>query len=248
VTHSTIALLAAWILSTVGAAHAEPYVNFAILPGSHLSLIGKASFVTWRLTSERVEGSISIGAPPHIVETILSDWSQNCWLGDSLEDLELPAKALISIPVTSLENRNEGMVRDVRRALKAEAFPSIHFEFLEVEEIQITAMDQEEARLKMRTKGVLSVSGHNRIVSLNVTAKRPASGMIHLSGITQIRMSDFNIDPPTRLFGLIRANDDVVIEFQLYVDSSSSLPLERAENDPAQPALSNRAPSALAGR
>ena len=43
-------------------------------------------------------------------------------------------------------------------------------------------------------------------------------------------MSDFNVDPPTRLFGLIRASDDVEIEFELYV-KASHLASSRADSD-----------------
>ena len=127
---------------------------------------------------------------------------------------------MISVPVASLHSQSWGMLRDVLRALRADTFSHIYYEFLEIEEIRMKRADRSDAEVEMRTKGVLSIGGQDCIVSLNVVAARTTSDTIHLVGSTEIRMSDFNIDPPSRLLGLIRASNEVEIGFQLYVKSS----------------------------
>lgn len=227
----TIVLLAACTVSMTGTGYGNPdLATFSILPESRLMLSGHASIVTWRLTSRQLHGSIAIGASPHLVASVLSRWPSEGWLGEFLDGPALPARASISVPVASLHSQSTGMMRDVHRALRADTFPNIHYEFLEIEEIRIKPIDRPEAEVEMLSKGVLSIGGRNRIVSLNVVAKRTESGTIHLRGITEIRMSDFNVDPPTRLFGLIRASDDVEIEFELYV-KASHLASSRADSN-----------------
>jgi hypothetical protein len=232
----TIVLLAACTVSAravpvTGTGNGNPdLATFSILPESRLTLSGHASIVTWRLTSRQLRGSITVGASPHLVASVLSRWPSEGWLGEFLDGPPFPAQASIAVPVASLHSQSTDMMRDVRRALRAETFPNIHYEFLEIEEIRIKPTDRQETEVEMLSKGVLSIGGRNRIVSLNVVARRTESGTIHLRGITEIRMSDFNVEPPTRLFGLIRASDDVEIEFELYV-KASHLASSRADSD-----------------
>jgi hypothetical protein len=41
---------------------------------------------------------------------------------------------------------------------------------------------------------------------------------LHGQGSLQVRMTDFGVEPPTALFGLVKAHDDILIRFHLMAD------------------------------
>ncbi len=183
---------------------------------------GRASLLTWKLTSSQATGSIVVGAPPSFVNTLLSAWPARSWLDTLLDGPALPAQARIIVPVASLEGPSLAMVEDARMALKGDVFQHIYYEFLEVEEVSaVTSRNTgPDSELRMRTKGVLSIAGRSRIVSAAVSAKRSAASLIRLRGTIQLSLKDFDIEPPAHLFGLIRAADQVEVGFTLFLQST----------------------------
>jgi len=42
-------------------------------------------------------------------------------------------------------------------------------------------------------------------------------GRIRVTGKKEIKMTDYDVEPPTGLFGLVRAEDELTVHFDLYV-------------------------------
>jgi polyisoprenoid-binding protein YceI len=64
---------------------------------------------------------------------------------------------------------------------------------------------------KMSTKGALTIGGVTKIVTMNVQAD--ASSGVSFSGDITFKMSVFEIDPPTAVFGTIKTGDEITIKF-----------------------------------
>jgi hypothetical protein len=61
----------------------------------------------------------------------------------------------------------------------------------------------------------LTIAGTERLVSLTVQGQQRANGAYQATGSLPLLMSDFGIDPPTAMLGLIKAHDEITVRFKL---------------------------------
>ena len=54
-----------------------------------------------------------------------------------------------------------------------------------------------------------------------VVAERVARDRFRLRARLPLRMTDFGVTPPTALFGMVKAKDDLVVTFDLYLQGRS---------------------------
>ena len=64
----------------------------------------------------------------------------------------------------------------------------------------------------MDTRGYLTISGTKKPVNITFDLKLKENSVI-LSGNTLIKMSNFNIDAPTAMFGTITTGDQLTIKY-----------------------------------
>ncbi|MCJ7758647.1 MAG: YceI family protein, partial [Gillisia sp.] len=69
------------------------------------------------------------------------------------------------------------------------------------------------SQCKITTSGYLTIAGTKKPINITFDSKI-SDGNIVLSGNKAIKMSNFNIDAPTALFGTITTGDEVNIKFQ----------------------------------
>ncbi len=119
---------------------------------------------------------------------------------------------IIRVPVADIEGSIRGMNRTMQRAMKADRFPETIFRLDIDEEMKETLANE---RFNIRTQGTLEMAGVTRKVDVSGRGRRLDDGDILLGGSSSLKMSDFNIDPPTLLFGALRTRDEIEIVFTL---------------------------------
>ena len=70
----------------------------------------------------------------------------------------------------------------------------------------------------LRVEGEITLAGTSRPVTIDVTATQLAPNRFRLRGGLPLRMTDFGIQPPVALFGLIRARDELWVSVDLNVE------------------------------
>lgn len=141
------------------------------------------------------------------------DWTIEAEQFDGKADVKIENNALQSInnlsfnvPVKSLKSGKSAMDDNTYEALKADDHPVIKYQFRSMDNVKVdgntTTMD---------TKGLLTIGGVSKIVNMKVTAD--ASNGIAFNGDITFKMSVFEIDPPTAVFGTIKTGDEVTIKF-----------------------------------
>lgn len=170
---------------------------------SRLVLEGSSNVAGWRCSGTTLEGGMEIAAP-------LTE------IGDIGEWIASPTFRL-SIPVTTLRCGNGRMERDMYRALRSQTHPTIEFRF-----VKLVGNVKQASGGTWRAKiaGVLSLAGATRNIVVDVDARRIAPERIQLRAKLPLRMTDFRITPPTALFGAIKANDDLVVHFDLVLGAA----------------------------
>ncbi len=135
----------------------------------------------------------------------------------------------VRVPVRELDCGKPGMNRDMYQALKSEEHPYIHYELKDINR-ETTPFNfsgtGEENWLQIKTKGELTIAGRTRNVDLQVSGKRIEGQKIRVKGKKSLNMRSYGVDPPTALFGLVRAKDSLSVHFDLITSPTDSISRE----------------------
>ncbi len=107
-------------------------------------------------------------------------------------------------------NMGPGMDRKTYNALKGDINPEIIF----ILDVPIKLMQVYSAKKAFFIKGNLTLAGINRQVIMQATLCTSGPGKLAFEGSQQIKMTDYGVRPPTALFGTIRVNPDITINFK----------------------------------
>ena len=67
-------------------------------------------------------------------------------------------------------------------------------------------------------QGTLRIAGRERVVRMPVVVEQERDGSLRAQGSLPILMTDYGINPPTALFGVLRTENRIVVKFDLVVD------------------------------
>lgn len=125
-------------------------------------------------------------------------------------------KLSVKVKANSLKG-SKGSIMDskINDALNSKKHPEISFSLNKVNSISETP-----GNFKISTTGQLNISGVTKPVSLSATGKVISGGEIEFTGTTKIKMSDFNINPPTAMFGAMTTGDEVTLVYKVVVKPS----------------------------
>jgi len=145
----------------------------------------------------------------------LGDFSGNCERlagGFSLDpaDLRQPISGLLTIEVAGLATGVSGRDRDMRKALDAEHYPTMRFTVEAVEASFPSVTDKADVLLTIR--GQLLIRDVERPLTLLGRA-RLRDGTVWVRGDGTLKMSEFGIPPPKRMF--MSVADQLIVRFDL---------------------------------
>lgn len=196
-------LLLSLLLATAPFAFAEQTTRLVSSTPSRLVLEGSSNVAAWRCSGTTLDGTMAVAAPLDRIDSVMA----------GVEEFTL------RVPVSTLRCGNRQMERDMYRALRSDSFPTIEFEFAEL--VGAVHRDTGADKFTVRINGVLALAGARRAVTLDVEAQRIANDRFVLRARLPLRMTDFRITPPTALFGMIKANDRLVVQFDLVLERAS---------------------------
>uniref|UniRef100_UPI003511425B YceI family protein n=2 Tax=Xanthomarina TaxID=1868329 RepID=UPI003511425B len=142
------------------------------------------------------------------------DWEINANEQSGVIDLiysnELEINKLkIVIPAESLKSGKGGMDKNTYKALKTDKYKNITFSLTEIK----SSTRLGDQKYKVKALGNLTISGVTKNVSIDFNLDIN-SNTIHIVGEKSIKMTDFNVEPPTALFGSITTGDEITIKFK----------------------------------
>jgi hypothetical protein len=123
-----------------------------------------------------------------------------------------PSHVEVQVPVRRFECGKEPMNEDLYEALKAEAHPRISYEMLEA---RLLDRPDTSGWQPIRATGDLTVAGTERLVEIVARGRRLGPERVEIRGEHRIDMTDFGVEPPQALFGLIQVQDRITVHFDL---------------------------------
>lgn len=126
------------------------------------------------------------------------------------------SNAGLHIRSKSLDCGNPQMNKDMYKTLHADQHPNIR--------IELTRAQLQEAELltgkdwiTLKASSQLTIAGVSKSVLFDVKAKRIAPDRIRLSTSKEVLMTDFGMQPPTAMLGLVKVNNTIRINMDLIV-------------------------------
>ncbi len=114
----------------------------------------------------------------------------------------------VRIPVNDFKASNERMLHDFYDMVKAGEYPYID---IAIEPRELADFDEQSGLTNFRTRVTIAGKSKKYLVPSEVTGCKQ-NGYI-LKGNMQVKLTDFDIEPPTKVFGAIKVNDNVFIKF-----------------------------------
>jgi polyisoprenoid-binding protein YceI len=117
----------------------------------------------------------------------------------------------LRIPVTSLQSETSGLDENLYKELKADTHPEITFTMQSYEFSPAQAGNS-----SLSVAGELAIAGTTKQVKITANTST-AEDVLQMKGKTELKMSDFNISPPTMMLGMVKVEDKVTINFDMYL-------------------------------
>jgi len=105
--------------------------------------------------------------------------------------------------------RGSSMNNKISKALLADTHEQITY----VQKGSAEVMAKEDGSMYLISNGVLTLAGVEKEISVEVSFVEE-DGTLSLTAVKDFAMSDFNIEPPSAMFGQIKTNDDISIQFE----------------------------------
>ncbi|APY09892.1 hypothetical protein BWZ22_00930 [Seonamhaeicola sp. S2-3] len=154
---------------------------------SFLTVFGSSNLHGWKVDANTKNGLISFNN------------LQTC-------DIESLTFAVLT---ESLKGAKPGITSTAAKALKADKYKSILYSLVEVKNV----IDKGNGVFELETLGDLVIAGTKKTIPLNFNVA--ISGQkVTLNGKVQLKLTEFNITPPTGMLGAVQAKDDVFVKFE----------------------------------
>jgi hypothetical protein len=191
------------VLLVLGPVQAQPQ-QITVMHGSTLRIDGTSSVNSFTCVAENVDGQGRLGTttPARLA---------------SLEERQPQAK--LTVPVQTLDCGKERMNEDLYEAMEASEHPMIRYQLDEAKILERIGNNE----YRLRTRGRLSLAGEERSIEMTVIGTRIGEGRYAVKGSKEMLMSDFGIDPPTALLGLIKAHDEIEVHFDLVAECMANI-------------------------
>ncbi|OQP42983.1 hypothetical protein A4H97_12605 [Niastella yeongjuensis] len=118
------------------------------------------------------------------------------------------------VPAESLKSEHSGMDKNTYKALNTGKYTNISFTAAAV-----TVKPTGAAGYVLTAKGKLTISGVTRDVVLTANGTMNADKSISYNGSYKLKMTDYNVEPPSIMLGAIKTGEFVTVKFDLLLRS-----------------------------
>ena len=177
-------------LLAVPALAAAALAPLSLQPGSRVWVDGTSTARAWHCESTRAVGSAAASTT-------------------ELAQLASVDGASVTVPVGTLDCRNNTMNGHLRNALKADANPDIRFRATSV---AVTPTGADQGTVAM--SGTLAIAGQERPVTIDGTVSRE-NGQLRVRGSKRITMTEWGVRPPSLMLGAMRVAPAATVGFDV---------------------------------
>src|SRR5690606_15064215 len=158
-------------------------ILFEVDKTSTMTIKGTSNIHDWTANVEKINGTANLA---------FSD--------DGMVEIE---NYNISFDVNSIKStKGNAMDKRIYKALKADTYSTINYKMKSLSSMKKTATG-----FTAKVEGNLTIAGTTKPVSVDITGKELANGNYEVSGSKALKMTTFNVEPPTAMLGALTTAD-----------------------------------------
>lgn len=176
------------ILVLVAPVYAQT-TEYMVDPESEMHVDGTSNQTPeWRVYATQIDGTLSMNEEGRV---------------DSVR-LVIPSKMMKS-------RKSPIMDRGMHGALKANEHAEIVYELVSVSDFTMTG----DNTFALNSTGNLTIAEVTKEIVISIEGTTQEDGRVHFSGSHSLLMSDYNLKPPSLMFGAYRTGDELTVTFEL---------------------------------
>jgi hypothetical protein len=119
-------------------------------------------------------------------------------------------KSELSVDINRFDCHKNFITADFRHTLKASSNRYLKIRLVSLDELIPSLAEQ-----KVNGVAEIILAGVDKRIDLVFTCRNLGGNRLELTGMKDLHFSDFNMEPPKKLAGLIRINEDIRVNFRL---------------------------------
>ena len=125
----------------------------------------------------------------------------------------IPLRGVLRIYIDDFDCHNRVMTAEFKRTLKYKQYPQLKVCFVNLEKMPFSG----------KSTGIIKgnvdveLAGVSRRFEIDYTSCRTDASQLQLIGTHTFRFTDFQMRPPRKMGGIIRVNDELNVQFILYL-------------------------------
>jgi hypothetical protein len=114
----------------------------------------------------------------------------------------------LSVDIKKFDCHHKYITSDFRKMLKSEEYPSLVIRFISLDEFHKDGV----------VKGLVDIelAGKKKRMEINYSCSHIGSNQLRLQGVKLMKFSDFELEAPRKIGGLVRINEEIKVNFNLY--------------------------------
>lgn len=172
---------------------AQDLYKLSSLKESNVKIVGTSNVHDWTMEAQNLTA-----------EALFSTLGGNNEIPKNLNSLSF------SVNAKSLKSEHASMDKRTYKTIKADAYPKITFKLINA---AITPLKRYVFLIK--ATGTLTIAGTSKIITMQVNGSVNDDNTITCSGQQKIKLTDFNIQPPSFMMGAMKVGDDLTIQYGL---------------------------------
>jgi polyisoprenoid-binding protein YceI len=176
--------------------------TLSLRDGSRLWFDGTSTVRSWSCTADRIDATLS--TPDDGV------------VGNVLDGKKVPGTVQVDFPVSKLECKNGTMNEHMWKALQAKEFGTIRFSMSSYELTKTSAVSG-------TLQGSLTLAGKTLPIAVPVQFAPGDNGALRVTGKVPVKMTDWDVKPPTLMMGTMKVGPVVTVNFDLQLQHRSAV-------------------------
>ncbi len=119
----------------------------------------------------------------------------------------------VKLPVSGFGCINKMMTADFQKALKADEHPFIILYFSNL--LLPYAPKQNQKQKNVHAQIAFKIAGVQKKYNVVFDQVEFTNDIMKITGLVKLKMSDFNVEPPQAMFGMIKTKDEIAVQFVL---------------------------------
>ena len=144
---------------------------------------------------------------------VLQNLSDTLAISGNWKGLSLDTKGLdFQLPTNEFDCGMKMMTKDFQKLLQSEKYPYIG---LSIDMLHLNDDYNLDSLYNVGSNAIIQIASQTQIENIQNGYLRNYEGQFILGGSHKIKMTQYNIEPPSKFFGAVKAKEELYIEFEV---------------------------------